>query len=161
MYLLIIKTKVMKSNLIVTLAVCMVLSIPTYAFHDSPNPLIEKSFKNHFPAAIEPVWEKTKENEDAFHVRFKNEGYDIDAYFSTDGTLIGYGRKVELKNLPFNIQRVFNADYGQYLVLKLWEIFRNDSTRYLFLLHNENKNVLIEIHQDGSISRHKKKLFIK
>lgn len=161
MYPLIIKSIVMKKNLIVALAVCIAFNIPTYAFHGFPNPLMEESFKRNFPGGTEPVWKKIIESGNVYHVRFKNNNDLMDAYFSPEGTLIAYGRPVQLKDLPFNIQRVFNSDYGQCQVLKLWEIFRNDSTRYLFLLHNENKNVLIEIHQDGSISRHKKKLFIK
>jgi hypothetical protein len=156
-YLLIIKSIIMKKNLFIGLAVCMVFSMPTYAFNDSPNPLIEKSFKTHFPGGTEPVWEKTDENSDAYHVRFKNDGYDVDAYFSTSGTLIGYGRKVELKQLPLDILKIFNNEYGQSRVINLWEMFKNEQTSYLFGLKNDKHYILIEIQHNGDIIKHKKK----
>ncbi|MEO8174087.1 MAG: hypothetical protein ABI581_13425 [Sediminibacterium sp.] len=76
----------------------------------------------------------------------------IEAFFGTDGDLIGTSRKVDMKRLPVSAVQKIKKEYASYKVTDTIEFERAGERSYYVSLENGNKKQILEVSLYGSVS---------
>ncbi len=113
---------------------------------------VKSNFESLFNDAKNVVWE-TKENYSK--ATFQYEGEMVQAFFGTNGELIGQSRKVDMKNLPLNAQKKIKKDFGNYTVTESIEFEKEGDKCYYVSLQDGAKSRILEVSFFGSISIYK------
>jgi hypothetical protein len=76
----------------------------------------------------------------------------VEAFFATDGDLMGYSRKVEFKSLPLVAIQKIKKDYAGYAVKETIEFEQNEEKTFYVSLENGNKKQILEVTLYGNVS---------
>jgi opacity protein-like surface antigen len=76
----------------------------------------------------------------------------IEAYFGTDGELIGTSRKVDLKRLPLSAVQKIKKEYAAYQITESIEFERAGERSYYVSLEKGNKKQILEVSLYGNVT---------
>ncbi len=113
---------------------------------------VKSSFEARFAGAQNVVW-SAKENfiRAAFTIAEEN----VEAFFDTEGELIGLSRKVDLKKLPLNAIQKIKKDYAAYQVTEAIEFDRDGDKSYYVSLEDGAKKQILEVSVYGAVGKYK------
>ena len=77
---------------------------------------------------------------------------NVDAFFSPEGDLIAFSRKIELKRLPLNALQKIKKDYGAYTVTESIEFDEDGDKSYYVSLEEGPKKHILQVSLYGSVS---------
>jgi hypothetical protein len=80
---------------------------------------------------------------------------NVEAFFGTDGELIGLSRKVDLKKLPLNAIQRIKKDYASYTVTDAIEFDQDGDKSYYVSLEDGAKKQILQVSLYGSVSIYK------
>ena len=134
------------------LAILVVAGLGTSAFATDVTKVssrAQSSFEARFGNAQNVKWiAKDSYNK----VTFTLAGEDVEAFFATDGDLIGLSRKVELKNLPLTAIEKIKKEYADYSVKEVIEFEQNEEKSFYVSLQKADKKQILEVSLYGNVS---------
>lgn len=105
------------------------------------NPRVLASFKNEFASAKEVTWTVTA---DYFKAEFTFNGQYVNAFYNTDGELMGLTRNITSLELPMNLQASLKKSYEDFWISDLFEITRSNNTGYYITLENADTKIVLK-----------------
>jgi hypothetical protein len=151
---LIIKSLVMK-NLIVTLSFALAAGLtPVLATPVTSTPIMEEVFAQKFAGAENVKW--TKLDEDYQKVSFTLGGTRAEAYFGTNGELLGTVRNLFFSQLPLVVMQAVGNRFDNAAIIEVKEITNNDGTSYRVVLEHKEKKYNIKLNSAGDITEQQK-----
>ena len=134
---------------------CSVLLVNT-AFankNENVNTDVESAFKKEFTQAKEVSWQKT----DAYYkATFKLNGETVNAYYNTDGSMLGIVHNMLSTQLPINLQTSLKREYENYWITDLFEYSRTDSNGYFITVENADQVITLQSTNGSSWSTYSK-----
>ena len=106
----------------------------------SADPKTMAAFKKDFSGANDVSWEK---EEDFSKVTFTINGSTLFAYYTGNGKLIAASRNISSSQLPLNLFTSLKNEYSSYWISDLFEMSRNNTTRYYITLENANEKKIM------------------
>jgi hypothetical protein len=106
----------------------------------STDPKAIAAFKKDFSGANDASWEEAS---DFSKVTFTINGSTLFAYYSANGELIAASRNISPSQLPINLFTGLKNEYSSYWISDLFEMSRNNSTRYYVTLENANEKKIL------------------
>jgi hypothetical protein len=138
------------------LAACMAVLMTASAFADGSkvNNKALKHFNTEFAEATHVEW---KTGADFAKASFIWNEQRMEAFYDSDGELIGTSRAVTLERLPMNASRYIQRKYADYTPTEAIE-FDNvkEGLGYYVSLVKDNTKVVLQVSSQGSVSVFKK-----
>lgn len=134
------------------LAALVVAGIGSSAFAMDVNKISSKartSFEAKFENATNAKW-SVKNNYNKVSFTLADEA--VEAFFATDGELIGVSRKVDFKSLPLSAIQKIKKEYASFQVTDTIEFERNEEKSYYVSLQDGNQKQILEVSLYGSVS---------
>ena len=135
------------------LAVLVVAGLGTSAFATDANNKVstraQNSFAEKFAGAQNVQW-TAKENFNKVSFTLADE--QVEAFFATDGDLIGFSRKVDFKSLPLSGIQKIKKEYADYTVRETIEFQQNDEKAFYVSLEKDGKRQILEVSLYGNVS---------
>ncbi|MBL7708536.1 MAG: hypothetical protein JNJ86_05665 [Chitinophagaceae bacterium] len=121
------------------------------------NPRVLASFKSEFASAKEVAWTVTA---DYFKAEFTFNGQYVNAFYNTDGELMGLTRNITSLELPMNLQASLKKSYEDFWISDLFEITRSNNTGYYITLENADTKIVLKATagEDWSVYKKVKKV---
>ena len=113
------------------------------------NTKVQTSFESLFSGAENVSWSAKDHYIKASFILSQE---NVEAYFGTDGELIGTSRKIELKNLPLSAVQKIKKEYASYKITDSIEFERAGERSYYVSLENGNKKQILEVSLFGTVS---------
>lgn len=134
------------------LAALVVAGLGTSAFALDANKVsarAQNSFEEKFANAKNVKWTA----KDSYNkVSFTLADEQVEAFFATDGDLLGLSRKVGFKSLPLNAIQKIKKEYAAYTVKETIEFEQTDEKSYYVSLENGDKKKILEVSLYGNVS---------
>ena len=111
------------------------------------------AFQHEFAAAKEVNWST---GADFYKAAFTFNGQHVNAYFNTEGELLGLTRNITLLDLPMNLQASLKKSYSDFWISDLFEVTRSDSTGYYITLENADTQIVLKATSDSDWNSYKK-----
>ncbi len=138
------------------LAACMVVALTASAFADgvTVNMRALRNFKAEFTDAANVQW---KTGADFAKASFTWNQQRMEAFYDSDGELIGTSRAITLERLPVSAEKFIQRKYNDYTATEAIE-FDNvkDGLCYYVSLVKESTKVVLQVSSQGSVSVFKK-----
>lgn len=142
----------MKKLFIATLFAASLFSSAFAADANKVNRRTINTFQYEFKGATNVEWDvKSNFSKASFTVG----GENVQAFFDTEGTLIGTSRSLTVDKLPTDVKRAFAKKYSNYEITESIKFDDVDNTSYYISANNENEVVILKI-TNGSFSVFKK-----
>lgn len=113
------------------------------------NNKVKTNFESLFSGAENVSWSG---KESFIRATFTLSDEIVEAYFGTDGELIGTSRKVDLKRLPLSAVQKIKKEYASYKITDTIEFERAGERSYYVSLENGNKKQILEVGVYGNVS---------
>src|SRR4051812_30824906 len=121
--------------------------------NENVNTDVESAFRKEFTQAKEVSWQKT----DAYYkATFKLNGETVNAYYSTDGSMLGIVHNMLSTQLPINLQTSLKREYENYWITDLFEYSRTDSNGYFITVENADQVITLQSTNGSSWSTYSK-----
>ncbi len=136
----------------IIIAAMMVVSIGSSAFAMDVNKVsykVKNLFAQEFLGAENVVWSV---EENFTKASFTLADIKVDAFFSTEGEMIGYGRAVNFNQLPLNAIQKVKKNYGTYKIAEIIEFSHDGEKSYYVSLQNGEKKQILNVTLYGDIS---------
>lgn len=134
------------------LAVLVVAGLGSSAFATDVNSVstkVQNSFAEKFGNAVNVKW-TSKENFNK--VTFTLGDEPVEAFFASDGDLIGISRKVDFKSLPLAAIQKIKKEYAGFSVKETIEFEQSNDKSFYVSLEKDNKRQILEVSLYGSVS---------
>lgn len=139
----------------VFIAALIVIAAGTSAFAKDVakvNYKAKSSFEAKFYGAENVAWSA---HENYLKVSFTLAGDRVEAFFQTDGELIGSSRKVEFNQLPLAAKQKIGKDYAAYKVTETIEFEMDGDRSYYVSMENAGKTQILQVSLYGVVSHYK------
>lgn len=113
------------------------------------NHKVKNSFETQFAGAQDVSWSA---KESYIKASFTLLDEKIEAFYGTDGDLIGLSRKVDLKKLPLNAIQKIKKEYASYKVTDTIEFDQDGDKSYYVSLEDGNKKQILQVSLYGNVS---------
>lgn len=144
----------MKKTLIVTLML-FVSSISIFARNASDNnPVAESAFNKLFAGASDVKWSTLEGG--FIQASFYWSDHRTIAYFSPDAEFLGSVRTLFFNQLPLNVMRAIDNQYGSKSVIEIREITNDEGTSYVVVVDQKEKRIKVSLDSSGGILRKEK-----
>ncbi len=134
------------------LATLMVAALGSSAFAMDVNKISSKAqtnFEAKFASATNAKWSvRDSYNKVSFTLADEN----VEAFFATDGELIGVSRKVEFKSLPLSAIQKIKKEYASFKVTDAIEFEQSEEKSYYVSLQDSNRKIVLEVSLYGNVS---------
>lgn len=110
---------------------------------------ILNAFEAQFAGATDVNWTVTA---DYTKVKFTMEGEKVEAFFSSNGDVIGTSRKTEFKRLPLSAIQKIKKVYAKYQVTETIEFELNGERKYYVSVESETDRKILEVSFYGQVS---------
>lgn len=134
------------------IAALIVIAAGTTAFAKDVTNLnykVRTNFEAKFAGATNVIW-SAKEN--YLKAVFTLSDETVEAFYATEGDLIGYSRKVDFQKLPLSsIQRI-KKDYASYKVSETIEFDQDGERSYYVSLQDGAKKKILQVSLYGGVS---------
>ena len=117
--------------------------------HELPLAVLE-SFNKAFPHAADITFEEesNEEGEAVYEVEFTDQGVEIEASYSADGTLLKIEEEIQLNELPEAVTEAIMQAYPDAIILEAEKIVTPDGSVSGYEVEIEDDDVELEIHLD-------------
>ena len=113
---------------------------------------VKKNFEIQFAGAENVTWSA---RESFVKASFTLLDENIEAFFDTDGELVGVSRKVSLRTLPLSAIQQIKKNYGSYKITDSIEFDQNGDKSYYLSLEDGNKKQILEVSLYGNVNVYK------
>jgi hypothetical protein len=137
------------------IAALIVVAAGTSAFAadgKKENYKVRNNFESQFAGAQDVSW-IAKEN--YLKVSFTMMDEKVEAFYGTDGDLIGVSRKIDMKALPLNAIRKIRKEYASFKVTDTIEFDQDGDKSYYVSLEDGNRKQILQVSLYGSVSIYK------
>ena len=139
-------------KMILALAI-MVSTLSAFAGEENVDPKVLASFKTEFATAKDINWSA---GSNYFKAEFVFNGLHVNAYYNSDGELLGLTRYITLLDLPMNLQASLKKTYSNYWVSDLFEVTKTEETGYYITLENADTKLVLKATSDDDWNVYKK-----
>jgi hypothetical protein len=139
----------MKKNVIFFLLT--LLSVSVYAGYegDKVSRAIEDQFHKQFGTSVTVTW---KIIEDVSVASYTENGQQREAFYLSDGELVGIGNAIEKQSVPVSVSESVAARFPQMSVLNAYEFKGADApTRYILRIARKGKFLIVSANEFGDI----------
>jgi len=137
------------------IATLLVVAMGSSAFALDVNKISYKA-KNNFEAQFSGAENVTWTLRETYaKASFTIEEQKVDAFFSTEGDLIAFSRKIDLKKLPLSALQKIKKDYSTFTVAESIEFDENGEKSYYVSLEDGAKKQILQVSLYGSVSIYK------
>ncbi len=112
------------------------------------------TFETQFEGATDVTWTVSA---DYTKVKFTLEGEKVEAFFSSNGDVIGTSRKTAFSRLPLSAIRKIKKTYAKYQITETIEFELNGERKYYVSVENESGRKILEVSLYGQVSIFDKK----
>lgn len=113
------------------------------------NNKVKTSFEALFSGAENVTWSG---KDHYIRATFTLADESVEAYFGTDGDLIGTCRKIDLKKLPLSAVQKIKKEYASYKITDSIEFEGSGERCYYVSLENGNKKQILEVSLFGTVT---------
>ena len=134
------------------LAALVVAGLASSAFATDVTKVSSKaqtSFESKFGNATNVQWTA---REGYNKVTFTLADEQVEAFFATDGDLIGFSRNTAFKSLPLAAIQKIKKEYAAYTVKETIEFEQNEEKSFYVSLENGDKKLILEVSLFGNVS---------
>lgn len=134
------------------IAALLVASLGSSAFALDVNKVsfkVQTTFSENFKGATNVVWRIT---ENYTQAKFTIADEQLEAYFSEEGEMFGFSRKVEFKVLPINAIQKIKQKYSDYSVTEAIEFTNDGEKGYYVALEKGNSKKILSVSIYGEVS---------
>jgi hypothetical protein len=137
-------------KLLATVVFAVTVSLTSFAADITKvNNRVLAAFEKEFSTATNVSWEALK-NEGIFHASFVYSGEIMEAYYTSEGELIGAARHITIERLPLLVAKSLRENYSRYQFKQATEYMSAESTSYIVSLENEKTSLVVRIYNNGS-----------
>jgi hypothetical protein len=145
----------MKKLFIIALLIIAVAGSAFASDTKKVNILIKNSFNADFGKAIDVAWTI---NEQYTKASFTMHKQQMEAFYNSNGDLIGTSKSIDLDELPVAAKRTLIKKYGEFMALGGFSVKeairfdRIDDGAYFISLDNEKETVILKVGDTGDVS---------
>lgn len=139
----------MKKFILVTLITVTIGSSVLAADVSKVSFRVLNAFKAQFTGATDINWSI---NADYTKVDFTIEGEKVEAFYNSNGDVIGTSRKTEFKRLPLSAIQKIKKNYAKYRVTETIELELNGERKYYLSVENESDRKILEVSLYGQVT---------
>lgn len=139
----------MKKSILVTLITVTIGSSVLAADVSKVSFRVLNAFKAQFTGATDVNWSITA---DYTKVDFTIEGEKVEAFYNSNGDVIGTSRKTEFKRLPLSAIQKIKKNYAKYRVTETIELELNGERKYYLSVENESDRKILEVSLYGQVT---------
>jgi hypothetical protein len=139
----------MKKFILVTLITVTIGSSVLAADVSKVSFRVLNAFKAQFTGATDINWSITA---DYTKVDFTIEGEKVEAFYNSNGDVIGTSRKTEFKRLPLSAIQKIKKNYAKYRVTETIELELNGERKYYLSVENESDRKILEVSLYGQVT---------
>jgi len=133
------------------IAALMVVAVGSSAFAMDGNKVYYK-VKNTFEAQFAGAENVTWTLRDTYtKATFTLADENVEAFFTKDGDMIAYTRKIEVKQLPLIALQKIKKEYGSYKITETIECIRDEEKSYYLSLQDGAKKKILEVSLYGEV----------
>ena len=135
-------------------AVLLTVSLATSAFadHTNANVVVRNSFKTEFGNAANVNWSSSGEFAKA---TFTVNNLKMEAFYNTQGELVGTAKGINLDELPVKAKRTFAKKFSGYTVTEAIHFEGADDSAYFFSAENEKESIIFKVGANEQLSTYK------
>ncbi|MBL7733381.1 MAG: hypothetical protein JNM88_19595 [Chitinophagaceae bacterium] len=139
-------------KMILTLAIA-VSTVGAFAREANVSEKVLNAFNTEFKAATNVEWTIAT---DYYMASFQyNEKY-INAFYSTEGELLGLSRNLSPADLPLNLQTSLKKEYADYWISDLLEVAKSEGTSYYITLEDADSKIVLKASGGNGWTNYKK-----
>lgn len=112
------------------------------------------AFEAQYADAKDVNWTVTP---DYTKVKFTIEGQSVEAFYSSNGDVIGTSRKTEFERLPLLAIQKIKKNYSKFTVTEAIEFELKDERKYYVSIENGTDRKILEVSMYGQVSVFEKK----
>ena len=134
------------------IAILMVVAVGSSAFALDVNKVnykVKNTFDAQFIGAENVTWSA---RDTYIKASFTMVDEKVEAFFSEDGEMIAYSRKVELKHLPLNAIRKIKKEYASSTITECIEFNQDGEKNYYVSLQDGSKKQILQVSLYGNVS---------
>jgi len=134
------------------IAAMMVVTVGSSAFALDVNKVnyrVKTNFEAQFAGAENVTWSLRNNYTKASFTLAEEK---VDAFFSENGAMIAYTRKIELKQLPLNAIQKIKKEYASSTITESIEFTQDGEKNYYVSLQDGAKKQILQVSLYGSIS---------
>jgi len=135
------------------IATAMFISLSAFANEEKVSSRVLYAFQTEFTTATEVEW---KASSDYYVASFSMNGQRVNAYYNTDGNLMGITRNITSAQLPVALQNSMKKNYSGYWISNLFEVANNEGTSYYVTLESGSKKIVLQSSNGSDWSTYKK-----
>lgn len=139
----------MKNFIIATLITVAISSSSFAADVSKVSFRVLNAFESQFVGATDVAWTVTA---DYTKVKFSIEGEKVEAFFNSNGDVIGTSRKIEFKRLPISAIQKIKKSYAKYQVTETIEFDLNGDRRFYVSIEEGTDRKILEVSLYGQVS---------
>lgn len=142
-------------NLLVTLSLVLTAGVTqAFAHTTSGDPIKKETFSRRFVGAENVKWTSLADGYEK--VAFTLGGTRAEAYFSSDGELLGTVRNIFYSQLPLLVMQTVSNRFTDAVIIEVKEINNSDGTAYRVVLEHQDKKYNIRLNTLGEITEQQK-----
>jgi len=126
---------------------------PSSANDEVVIPAVLKSFQNSFAHAKEVNWSLSQT---LYKAQFVLDGLYINAFYSSDGSLVAMTRNISSSQLPIALQTSMKKEYSAFWISDLFEIANEEGTSYYITLENATTKLIMKSNNNSAWTKFQK-----
>ena len=138
---------------VIMLLAITISTLSAFATEEKVNQKVLHAFQSEFSSAKDVHWVATP---DYFKAEFLFNDQHVNAFYNTDGELLGITRNITSLDLPMNLQTGLKKSYADFWISDLFEVTRSDSTGYYITLENAESVIVLKASADNEWTVFKK-----
>jgi hypothetical protein len=128
-------------KIILTLAIALGTLSSFAAGEETVSSKVLTAFESDFVGAKEVVWASSR---DYYQASFVFNGQHVNAFYGTEGSLIGMTRYISSLDLPLSLQTNLKKEYNNYWISDLFEVSNSEGTTYYITVENADQKITLK-----------------
>jgi hypothetical protein len=137
----------MKKRFLSVALFLFIASATAFAHQNDISDKLKKAFEREFAGATSVQWTSFDDYEIA---SFVLDGYAVQAYFSTNGELMGFSRSIQLDQLPLKLNLSFRKRYPGANFKNVLEVYNVEGVCYWITVEWKNKVYRVKANETGT-----------
>jgi hypothetical protein len=138
----------MKKRFLSVALFLFIASATAFAHQNDISDKLKKAFEKEFTGATSVQWTSFGDYEKA---SFVMDGYTVEAYFTTNGELMGFSRSIQLDQLPLKLNLSFKKRYSGANFKNVHEVYNDEGVCYWITVEWQNKVYRVKANETGTI----------
>lgn len=138
----------MKKRFLSVALFLFIASATAFAHQNDISDKLKKAFEKEFAGATSVQWTSFGNYE---IVSFVLDGYSVEAYFSTNGELLGFGRSIQPGQLPLKLNLSFRKRYPGANFKNVLEVYNDEGVCYWITVESQTKVYRVKANETGTV----------